>query len=274
MRLDHALVDRGLADNRSRARALVMAGRVRVDDRPATKAGMPVDSDDDLRVVETSPYVGRGGEKLEAALRVRAVDVQGRDCIDVGASTGGFSDCLLQHGARSVIAVDVGYGQLDWKLRQDPRVLVVERCNARRLTRADLPGDAPVPDLLVVDVSFIGAGKVLPAAGSVCAAEAEALILVKPQFECGPERVGSGGIVRSRADRLDAVATVARQAMELGWTVRGAVASPLRGRSGNWECFLHLSRPAPPGPSDPDEILSRLDVPEDDGGSASANTNS
>ena len=243
-RLDQALVALSLADSRSQARALIMAGKVRVDGHPATKAGTLVDPGADIEVLEPPRFVGRGGDKLAAALEAAGVDPQSRVCLDIGASTGGFTDCLLQRGAAQVIAVDVGYGQLDWKLRQDPRVVVVERVNARYLSADDLPDElvAP-PDLLVIDVSFIGLDKVLPAVTSLCAPEAEALLLVKPQFECGPERVAPGGIVGAAADRRAALVAVATAAEQIGWSVRAAIPSPIRGAAGNWECFLHLSRP-------------------------------
>lgn len=265
LRLDEALVRRGLARSRSRARALIIAGRVRVDGEAATKAGTAVDPDAPLEVVEESPYASRGGDKLEAALQACAVDPAGRGCLDVGASTGGFTDCLLQHGAAWVVAVDVGYGQLDWRVRQHPRVRVLERTNARYLKPSDLPADLPgPPDLMVMDLSFIGVGKVLPAVTSVLAPRAEALILVKPQFEVGPRRVEPGGVVRHPGHRLAAVRSVAEAALPLGWAPVAAVPSPLRGPAGNWECFLHLRRPGVPGSeTDVDAVLGQLSVPDD-----------
>ena len=222
---------------------MIMACQVRVDGHTAAKAGTPVDPGADIEILEPPRFVGRGGEKLAAALETAGINPQSRVCIDIGASTGGFTDCLLQNGAAHVIAVDVGYGQLDWKLRQDERVVVLERVNARYLSADDLPYEivAP-PDLLVIDVSFIGLGKVLPAVTAVCAAAAEALVLVKPQFECGPDSVAAGGVVGAAGDRRAALAAVGADAARIGWRVRAAIPSPIRGAAGNWECFLYLSR--------------------------------
>lgn len=262
-RLDQALVARGLASSRSRARALIMAGRVRVTGQVVSKPATAVGDDDEIDVEAPSPFVSRGGEKLAAALRAAKIDVTGRTCIDIGASTGGFTDCLLQQGAAAVAAVDVGYGQLDYRLRQDPRVVVLERINARYLRADDLPETIAPPSLLVMDIAFIGAGKVLPAVGSVCAACCEALVLVKPQFECGPQHVGEGGIVRSAAHRREALARVATAAARLGWGVEAAMPSPLRGQAGNWECFLNLRRPRRSGEfASLHGIIDRIDVPE------------
>ena len=242
-RLDQALVARSLADSRSQARALIMAGQVRVDGHAGAKAGTLVDPGAAIEILEPPRFVGRGGEKLAAALETSGIDPQSRLCLDIGASTGGFTDCLLQNGAAQVIAVDVGYGQLDWKLREDDRVVVLERVNARYLSADDLPEEIVVqPDLLVIDVSFIGLGKVLPAVTAVCSPDAEALVLVKPQFECGPDCVAPGGVVGAAADRRAALAAVGADAVQIGWSVRAAIPSPIRGAAGNWECFLYLSR--------------------------------
>jgi 23S rRNA (cytidine1920-2'-O)/16S rRNA (cytidine1409-2'-O)-methyltransferase len=264
-RLDQALVERQLVTNRSRARALIMAGRVKVDGKTATKGGMAVSAGCLIEVAEPQPYVGRGGEKLAAALRATGVDPTERICLDIGASTGGFTDCLLQHGAARVVAVDVGYGQLDWSLRNDPRVHVVERTNARYLDASVLPLDLPCPPSLVtMDISFISVTKVLPAVGKVCDKAAEALVLVKPQFECGPSQVGTGGVVRGAADRRAAVETVTLSALSLGWDLRAAAPSALRGAAGNWECFLHLIRPREdPGREKMSDILGSMEVPDD-----------
>ena len=264
-RLDQALVERQLVATRSRARALIMAGHVSVDGRTASKSGTTVSSESRIEVASTQPYVGRGGEKLASALHAAGVDPAGRICIDIGASTGGFTDCLLQQGAARVIAVDVGYGQLDWSLRNDPRVHVIERFNARYIEPSVLPEDLPSPpDLITMDVSFISVTKVLPAVGDVCAAAAEALILVKPQFECGPAQVGSGGVVRRAEDRRAAAHTVADGAAKLGWSLATAVPSPLRGAAGNWECFLHLARPQDASQHESIEtVLDSMEVPDD-----------
>lgn len=265
IRLDQALVERQLVATRSRARALIMAGQVTVDGKSASKSGAAVSLESRIEVASTQPYVGRGGEKLAGALRATGVDPASRICLDVGASTGGFTDCLLQHGAARVIAVDVGYGQLDWGLRNDPRVHVVERTNARYMEASVLPEDLPSrPDLVTMDLSFISVKKVLPAVGDVCAGESEALILVKPQFECGPAQVGSGGVVRRAEDRRAAAHAVAAAATTLGWSLATAVPSPLRGAAGNWECFLHLVRPqAPSQRENIERILESMEVPDD-----------
>ena len=241
-RLDRALVERGLVDSRSRARALIMAGEVRVDGQVAAKAGVMVGADSTLELSSPPRFVSRGGEKLAAALDHTDINVAGRICLDIGASTGGFTDCLLQRGAAAVICVDVGYGQLDYRLRKDPRVTVVERLNARYLTAADLPAELVPPDLLVMDVAFISVTKVLPAATAVCVECCAALVLVKPQFECGPSQVGTGGIVTAAQVRRETLQNVAAAATQLGWSVVAAIPSPIRGQAGNWECFLQLRR--------------------------------
>jgi len=264
IRLDQALVERGLVSSRSRARGLIMAGKVRVAGRPAAKAGTPVGPDAEIDLVEAPRFVSRGGEKLQAALDASGISAGSRVCLDVGASTGGFTDCLLQDGAAAVVAVDVGYGQLAWDLRRNDRVFVVERVNARYMTAAELPASLPdEPDLLVADVSFIGLRKVLPAAGGLCAVCAEALVLVKPQFECGPKQVGPGGIVVDAAARRAALVAVAAAAEELGWQVVMAIPSPIRGAAGNWECFLQLRRPRIGSEAASlDEVFRAIDVPE------------
>jgi 23S rRNA (cytidine1920-2'-O)/16S rRNA (cytidine1409-2'-O)-methyltransferase len=236
-RLDARLVREGLAESRARAAALVLAGRVWVDDVPVDKAGTPVAPDAHVRVQPPERrYVSRGGEKLAGALADLGVDVRGCRCLDVGASTGGFTDCLLQAGAECVIALDVGYGQLALALREDPRVHVIERANARELSAAALPF---VPDFVCVDVSFISLRLVLPAVAAA-APGARVLALVKPQFEVGREQVGKGGVVRDDALRAQAVADVAACAIGLGYQVAGQADSRLAGPKGNREVFLHL----------------------------------
>lgn len=242
VRLDRLLVDRGLAPSRERAQRLILAGAVLVDDRPADKPGTVVAADAALRLrEEASPWVSRGGEKLVGALDAFGVDPSGLACLDVGASTGGFTDCLLQRGARHVTAVDVGYGQLAWSLRQDPRVTVLERTNARALRPEHIPEP---PALVVVDVSFISLTLVLPAIAAVAAPGATVLALVKPQFEAGRGQVGKGGVVRDDAVRAAAVARVRDAAVDLGYAVRGEADSVLPGPKGNREVFLHLVRGA------------------------------
>ena len=240
VRIDRLLVERGLAASRERARRLVMTGDVLVADRPITKPGAEVPADAEVRLrTADSPYVSRGGEKLAGALDAFGLEVRDLVAFDVGASTGGFTDCLLQRGARRVIALDVGYGQLAWKLRHDPRVVVIERTNARHLTPAMLP---EAPDLAVVDVSFISLATVLPAVAGVLAPRGTIVALVKPQFEVGRGRVGKGGVVRDPARRAEAVAGVRTAAERLGFAVRGEAESVLSGPKGNREVFIWLAR--------------------------------
>lgn len=262
-RLDQALVERRLVDSRSRARALIMAGEVRVDGQVAAKAGVMVGADSTLDLSSPPPFVSRGGEKLAAALDHTDINVAGRTCLDIGASTGGFTDCLLQRGAAAVISIDVGYGQLDYRLRQDPRVTVVERLNARYLTATDLPAELAPPDLLVMDVAFISVTKVLPAVTAVCAECCAALVLVKPQFECGPSQVGTGGVVAAAQVRRGTLQNAAAAATQLGWTLVAAIPSPVRGQAGNWECFLRLRRsPQAEKFASLADVLDGVEIPE------------
>jgi 23S rRNA (cytidine1920-2'-O)/16S rRNA (cytidine1409-2'-O)-methyltransferase len=235
-RLDSLLTERGLVRSRASAAECVRAGRVRIgaDGPRATKPGQLVPRDAELLVEKGRRYVSRGGLKLEHALDRLEIEVEGRMCLDVGASTGGFTDCLLQRGAARVIAVDVGYGQLDWGLRNDPRVHVLERTNARRLTAGELPYRA---ELATVDVSFISLAKVLPPLAGSLAPGGEVLALVKPQFELGPRRA-KGGVVRSADDRREAMVSVGRAAIAAGLTVQGYVSSGLPGPKGNREAFI------------------------------------
>ncbi|TMA37026.1 MAG: TlyA family RNA methyltransferase [Deltaproteobacteria bacterium] len=240
VRIDCLLVERGLVTSRERARRLVMAGDVLVAERPVTKPGAEVPADAPVRVRGgDAPFVSRGGEKLAGALDAFGIDVAGRAVLDVGASTGGFTDCLLQRGARRVLAVDVGYGQLAWRLRQDARVFVRERTNARALAPGMLP---ETPELATIDVSFISLTLVLPAVATVLAPDASVLALVKPQFEAGRGQVGKGGVVRDAAARSGAVGRVREAAERLGFSVRGEAESVLPGPKGNREVFLWLSR--------------------------------
>lgn len=235
-RIDAVLADRGLFPSRSAAAGAVRAGEVRVgqDGPVALRPSQLVEPDASL-IVDAGPrYVSRGGTKLENALEALGIDVAGRDCLDVGASTGGFTDCLLQRGANRVAAVDVAYGQLDVRMRQDPRVHAIERLNARELARVDLPF---VPTLATVDVSFISLTKVLPAVARCLEPEGEILAMVKPQFELGRERVGRG-VVRAAADRREAIVKVAQAAQELDLPVRGFASSGLPGPKGNRETFV------------------------------------
>lgn len=238
VRIDRLLVDKGLADSRERAARLILAGDVWVDGRRVDKAGAVVLPTSEIEVTGRSPYVSRGGEKLAHALTYFGTPVTGRVCIDIGASTGGFTDCLLQQGAARVFAVDVGTGQLDVKLRKDPRVLVMEQTNARVLDPRVFPER---PSLAVIDVAFISLEKILPAAFGVLAPRGEVIALVKPQFEVGREVVGKGGVVRDPTHHRAAVARLARYSVLRGWHVLGVTASPLHGVKGNREFFLHLS---------------------------------
>jgi 23S rRNA (cytidine1920-2'-O)/16S rRNA (cytidine1409-2'-O)-methyltransferase len=258
-RLDTVLTERGLFESRTRAAASVMAGRVRVGahGRRAAKPGEMVDSDEQLSVEQAQPFVSRGGVKLDNALRASGLQVQGRRALDVGASTGGFTDCLLQHGAREVIALDVGYGDLAWRLRGDPRVRVLERTNARALDPAQLPYR---PDLAVLDVSFISLTKVLPAVLESLADSYDAMALIKPQFEVGRGRVGKGGVVRSAQDRRAALATVGAAAVGLGAVVVGYYTSGLAGPKGNLETFVWLSDPSRQQPrADLDSLIRAVE---------------
>jgi 23S rRNA (cytidine1920-2'-O)/16S rRNA (cytidine1409-2'-O)-methyltransferase len=247
-RLDVLLVERGLAESRARAQALVLAGLVRGYDKP----GQQVDADAELEVEQPPPYVSRGGEKLGHGLDELGVDPAGLDCVDVGASTGGFTDVLLQRGAARVVALDVGYGQLHPRLRADPRVTVLERTNARMLS--GLPFE---PQLAVCDVSFISVRLALPPVLRLCAPDWEAVVLVKPQFEAGRADVGKGGVVRDPEVRRRVVREVADAALSWGASVRGVVDSGLPGPKGNREMFLHLVHSEQP--TLPDDLDERIE---------------
>jgi 23S rRNA (cytidine1920-2'-O)/16S rRNA (cytidine1409-2'-O)-methyltransferase len=244
-RLDKLLVDRGLCESRERAQAVILAGQVFVDDRRLDKAGTRVPADARIELRGKGPaehgYVSRGGVKLAAGLDAFGLDPGGLCLLDAGASTGGFTDCLQQRGARRVIAVDVGYGQLAWKLRQDARVHVIERANVRELEPSALP---ELPGAAVADLSFISLTKVLARLRELLGGDAGRgkwlVVLVKPQFEVGRERVGKGGVVRDEADRLAALEAVAAHAREHGLGPRGQVESPIAGPAGNREYLLHL----------------------------------
>jgi 23S rRNA (cytidine1920-2'-O)/16S rRNA (cytidine1409-2'-O)-methyltransferase len=249
-RLDTLLAERGLFPSRSRAAASVMAGEVRVGpgERRAAKPGELVDVEERVSVDERPAFVSRGGIKLDNALAASGLEVKDRRALDVGASTGGFTDCLLQRGAREVIAVDVGYGTLSWCLRTDPRVRVMERCNVRTLTSEMLPapsfGSRALPDLATIDLSFISLAKVLGAVLGCLAARYDVLALVKPQFELGRGRVGKGGVVRQARDRREALVGAGEAARSLGATVLGYHSSGLPGPKGNRETFIWLAEPA------------------------------
>ncbi len=237
VRIDKLLVERGLASSRERAQAMILAGRVLVKEQKVEKAGTSVEDDAPIRLLgEDPPYVSRGGLKLERALKEWKLDPTGRICMDVGASTGGFTDCLLQHGAAKVIAVDTGYGQIDAKLRRHSSVVLLENTNARYLTREQLPGEVT---LLAMDVSFISATLVLPAVTAACARPLEAVVLVKPQFEAGREMVGKGGIVRDAGAQQAAVDKVRSAVVALGADRTDVIDSPILGAEGNREFLLY-----------------------------------
>jgi 23S rRNA (cytidine1920-2'-O)/16S rRNA (cytidine1409-2'-O)-methyltransferase len=247
MRLDTELVRRGLARSREQAAELITAGRVTVGGQAAAKAATQVGTDAAITIAEDGQapdYASRGGRKLEGALTAfTGLRVAGRRCLDAGASTGGFTDVLLRAGAKHVIAVDVGYGQLAWNLQTDPRVTVLDRVNVRQLTPEQV---APAPGLITADLSFISLSLVLPALAACAAPDADFVLMVKPQFEVGRGKVGTGGVVRDPELRAAAVRSVAATAFEIGLGVQGITASPLPGPSGNVEYFLWLRRGAPP----------------------------
>ncbi len=244
-RLDRVLVDRGLVESREKAQALILAGAVELDGAVLTKAGTPVADDAAIRIRADAAgtalrYVSRGGLKLEAALAHFGIDPTGKVAADIGASTGGFTDCLLQHGAVRVYAIDVGYGQLAWSLRQDPRVRVIERTNIRTLPPDRIP--EPV-DLATIDVSFISLTKVLPKAAELVKPHGVIVALVKPQFEVGKGEVGRGGIVRDPVKRERALAGIVQFAKTMGLIVKGVMPSPITGQKGNVEFLIHLVKP-------------------------------
>jgi 23S rRNA (cytidine1920-2'-O)/16S rRNA (cytidine1409-2'-O)-methyltransferase len=249
VRLDTLLSERGVFPSRTRAAASVLAGEVWLgpERRPAQKPGQLVGTDVEVSVAQAPAFVSRGGRKLANALDTFGLVVEGRRALDVGAATGGFTDCLLQRGAAHVVAVDVAYGELDWRLRGDPRVTVIERRNARTLSRDELPYG---PELMVVDVSFISLGKVLPAILACAADRFDCVALVKPQFEVGPDRVGKGGVVREPAWRRQALIGAGEAARGLGVAVLGYASSGLPGPKGNLETFIWLAEPGRGGVAD------------------------
>ena len=240
IRIDQLLLERALAGSRERAQAMIFAGQVLVNGRKIDKAGVLVPGDADIRILgETLRFVSRGGLKLAHALSEFHIAVEGKTAIDIGASTGGFTDCLLQQGCRKVYAVDVGYGQLAWKLRQDPRVVVIERTNIRDMDPSLIP---EMIDLAVLDVSFISLEKVVPSILRFLRPVSDIVALIKPQFEVGKEQVGKGGIVRDKAARTAAVDKIAEFVRGLGFDVRGISSSPITGQDGNVEFLLYASR--------------------------------
>jgi len=239
MRLDRAMVERGICPSRQKAQALIMAGAVRVEGRRARKAGEMVREDASISLVEDIPYVSRGGLKLQAALDHFGVDVQGKVVMDVGASTGGFTDCLLQRGAKKVYAVDVGYGQLAWKLQKDSRVINLQRRNIRYLKREEVAEEV---DLITIDTSFISLRLVIPPALSFLRGSGEILALIKPQFEVGRGEVGKGGVVRDPEKHREVIEGIWAFAQGIGLRPVGVMESPLLGPKGNREFFIYLRR--------------------------------
>ena len=236
-RLDLLLLERRLVDSREEGRRKILAGEVLVNDQAVTKAGSLVDARAAIRVKPAPRYVSRGGFKLEKALSEFAVDVSGKTALDVGASTGGFTDCLLAHGVARVFAIDVGYGQLDWKLRNDPRVVVFEKTNIRYLDRSSLPGAA---DLAVIDASFISLKLVLPCVKALLAPGHQVIALIKPQFEVGKGKVGKGGVVRSPEEHARVIDEIRAMAIGMSYVVCGVTASPMLGPKGNKEFLIYL----------------------------------
>lgn len=242
IRLDRLLVDRNLVESRERGQALILAGQVLVNGQKQDKAGSLVPLDADVRIIgETLRYVSRGGLKLEAALREFSIPVSGKIALDVGASTGGFTDCLLQNGAAKVYAVDVGYGQMAWKIRQDQRVVVIERVNVRNMEPALIP--EPV-DIAVIDVSFISLEKVIPPVMKFLKPQSDLVALIKPQFEAGKEQVGKGGIVRDVEARNAVVKRIEEFVKGSGLDARGLIPSPITGQDGNVEFLIHATTKA------------------------------
>ena len=239
-RLDTLLVDLNLCASRQQAQRLIQAGEVMVNRQVIDKVGTEIETTAEIEIKARSPYVSRGGEKLAKALTEFAIPVADRICLDGGISTGGFTDCLLQAGAKQVYGVDVGYGQVEWRLRNDPRVVLRERTNLRHLTPKELYGDAAPADLAVVDVSFISLTKILPALWQLLIPPRETILLVKPQFEVGRSRVGKKGVVRNPDDQAEAIFQVLQAARELGWQYRGLTWSPIQGPAGNIEYLLWL----------------------------------
>ena len=252
-RIDKVMLERGLVESRARAQALILAGQVLVREQRVDKPGQMIDSGAEIRIKgETLRYVGRGGLKLEAALREFKIDPTGKNCLDVGASTGGFTDCLLQHGAARVWAIDVGHNQIVWRLRQDSRVVVLEGVNARSLNPEQFPHRF---DLATIDVSFISLTKILPPVRSCLVDTGECVALIKPQFEVGKGEVGRGGIVTDVAKHRRVVNEIKDAALEVGFHPVGLIESPILGAEGNREFLMHL-RVEPPGEEIPDFLVS------------------
>lgn len=258
-RLDILVTERGLAESREKAKTLIMAGQVYVDGQKADKPGDTFSDDAAVEVRGKGlPYVSRGGLKLEKAMREFGLQLQGRTCMDIGASTGGFTDCMLQNGAQRVYSVDVGYGQLAWSLRTDPRVVNLERTNARYLTREQVPEEI---DFFSVDVSFISLTLILPAVRPLLAEHGQAVCLIKPQFEAGREKVGKKGVVRDKAVHEEVIEKIRSFALENGFSVLGLTFSPVKGPEGNIEYLIYLERSE--APSQGEQVPSAQQVVEE-----------
>lgn len=258
-RLDILVTERGLAESREKAKTLIMAGRVYVDGQKADKPGDTFSEDAAVEVRGKGlPYVSRGGLKLEKAMREFGLQLQGRTCMDIGASTGGFTDCMLQNGAQRVYSVDVGYGQLAWSLRTDPRVVNLERTNARYLTREQVPEEI---GFFSVDVSFISLTLILPAVRPLLAEHGQAVCLIKPQFEAGREKVGKKGVVRDKAVHEEVIEKIRSFALENGFSVLGLTFSPVKGPEGNIEYLIYLERSE--APSQGEQVPSAQQVVEE-----------
>jgi len=238
-RLDRLLVEKGLIESREKAKALILAGNVLVNGTRTNKAGTLVKSDASLEVLQKIPYASRGGLKLEAALRNFNIEVRDKTAMDVGASTGGFTDCLLQRGIKKVYAVDVGYGQLAWKLRNNPRVILLEKTNIRYLKKDVVPTKI---DIATIDVSFISLLKVIPKVMEFLASAGEIVALIKPQFEVTKREVGKGGVVKDEAKRLEVLEKITKEVKNMGLIVKGVIKSPLLGPKGNTEYFIYLKQ--------------------------------
>lgn len=258
-RLDILVTERGLVESREKAKTLIMAGQVYVDGQKADKPGDTFSEDAAVEVRGKGlPYVSRGGLKLEKAMREFGLQLQGRTCMDIGASTGGFTDCMLQNGAQRVYSVDVGYGQLAWSLRTDPRVVNLERTNARYLTREQVPEEI---DFFSVDVSFISLTLILPAVRPLLAEHGQAMCLIKPQFEAGREKVGKKGVVRDKAVHEEVIEKIRSFALENGFSVLGLTFSPVKGPEGNIEYLIYLERSE--APSQGEQVPSAQQVVEE-----------
>lgn len=258
-RLDILVTERGLVESREKAKTLIMAGQVYVDGQKADKPGDTFSEDAAVEVRGKGlPYVSRGGLKLEKAMREFGLQLQGRTCMDIGASTGGFTDCMLQNGAQRVYSVDVGYGQLAWSLRTDPRVVNLERTNARYLTREQVPEEI---GFFSVDVSFISLTLILPAVRPLLAEHGQAVCLIKPQFEAGREKVGKKGVVRDKAVHEEVIEKIRSFALENGFSVLGLTFSPVKGPEGNFEYLIYLERAE--APSQGEQVPSAQQVVEE-----------